>query len=78
MLAKNAPAPRSSRMNALSLTFFASKLAPTRVLGFAPLPHLFRSPPNVVAHPKILAKLDLLLRSSGTHCAAAYSGYVPK
>lgn len=29
MLAKNAHAPRSSRMNALSLTAFASKLAPT-------------------------------------------------
>jgi len=29
LLAKNAHAPRSSRMNALSLTAFASKLAPT-------------------------------------------------
>ncbi|PMX25312.1 hypothetical protein C1Y23_14570 [Pseudomonas sp. GW460-12] len=29
MLAKNARAPRSIRMSALSLTFFASKLAPT-------------------------------------------------
>ncbi|RZI30815.1 hypothetical protein EUX57_15970 [Pseudomonas orientalis] len=29
LLAKNLRAPRSSRMNALSLTFFASKLAPT-------------------------------------------------
>ncbi|TKJ74388.1 hypothetical protein PspCFBP13509_27305 [Pseudomonas sp. CFBP13509] len=29
MLAKNSQAPRSFRKNALSLTFFASKLAPT-------------------------------------------------
>ncbi|PRW79542.1 hypothetical protein C7A12_06520 [Pseudomonas fluorescens] len=29
LLAKNSRAPRSSRKNALSLTFFASKLAPT-------------------------------------------------
>ncbi|SBW82867.1 hypothetical protein PVE_R1G4986 [Pseudomonas veronii 1YdBTEX2] len=29
MLAKNSKTPRSSRMHALSLTFFASKLAPT-------------------------------------------------
>ncbi|NCE89966.1 hypothetical protein DK871_07610 [Pseudomonas sp. L13] len=28
-LAKNSQAPRSSRISALSLTFFASKLAPT-------------------------------------------------
>ncbi|PRW93037.1 hypothetical protein C7A10_11150 [Pseudomonas fluorescens] len=30
LLAKNSQAPRSSRRRALSLTFFASKLAPTR------------------------------------------------
>ncbi|NCE91567.1 hypothetical protein DK871_15985 [Pseudomonas sp. L13] len=29
LLAKHAQAPRTSRSNALSLTFFASKLAPT-------------------------------------------------
>ncbi|PMY07995.1 DUF179 domain-containing protein, partial [Pseudomonas sp. MPR-R2A5] len=29
MLAKNSQAPRSLRKHALSLTFFASKLAPT-------------------------------------------------
>ncbi|OWP68537.1 hypothetical protein CEC48_27710 [Pseudomonas sp. K2I15] len=31
MLAKNLRTPRAFRMSALSLTFFASKLAPTRV-----------------------------------------------
>ncbi|PRW72284.1 hypothetical protein C7A12_25965 [Pseudomonas fluorescens] len=36
MLAKNSQAPRSSREHALSLTFFASKLAPTSVLAQAP------------------------------------------
>ncbi|MDT9635406.1 hypothetical protein FIV41_01745 [Pseudomonas marginalis] len=30
LLAKNSQAPRSFRKHALSLTFFASKLAPTR------------------------------------------------
>ncbi|PMX17494.1 hypothetical protein C1Y18_03005 [Pseudomonas sp. MPR-R5A] len=30
MLAKNSQAPRSFRKHALSLTFFASKLAPTK------------------------------------------------
>ncbi|SDU37070.1 hypothetical protein SAMN04490197_5387 [Pseudomonas orientalis] len=35
LLAKNSQAPRSFRKHALSLTFFASKLAPT-VLGQAP------------------------------------------
>ncbi|MQB18937.1 hypothetical protein DXU77_28420 [Pseudomonas lactis] len=36
MLAKNAQAPRSFRRPALSLRFFASKLAPTGVQGLPP------------------------------------------
>ncbi|MBA1431924.1 hypothetical protein FHP26_25390 [Pseudomonas orientalis] len=39
LLAKNSQAPRSFRKHALSLTFFASKLAPTECM---PLPHLDR------------------------------------
>ncbi|POM13619.1 hypothetical protein CUU62_18775 [Pseudomonas sp. WP001] len=37
MLAKNSQAPRSFRKHALSLTFFASKLAPTQT-GSRPSP----------------------------------------
>ncbi|RFD25981.1 hypothetical protein CER19_21950 [Pseudomonas sp. GL93] len=34
LLAKNSPAPRSLRKHALSLTFFASKLAPTYSVSY--------------------------------------------
>ncbi|POM11284.1 hypothetical protein CUU62_03550 [Pseudomonas sp. WP001] len=40
LLAKNSQAPRSFRKYALSLTFFASKLAPTESLKASPLLHL--------------------------------------
>ncbi|MQB17416.1 hypothetical protein DXU77_20435 [Pseudomonas lactis] len=45
MLAKNSPAPRSFREPALSLTLFASKLAPTVPTHFS----VRASSPNVMA-----------------------------
>ncbi|MBA1427270.1 hypothetical protein FHP26_01495 [Pseudomonas orientalis] len=38
LLAKNSQTPRASRKHALSLTFFASKLAPTNDIGRARSP----------------------------------------
>ncbi|RZI19152.1 hypothetical protein EUX53_22295 [Pseudomonas orientalis] len=51
LLAKNSQAPRSIRKHALSLTFFASKLAPTEggirltEQPSGPMPRLSRDPP---------------------------------